>query len=178
MCSNIRARGQARNPSAALNCDLAVWENHGSEFKLLCRCASPLATAGVPAVSPRFQPAFYFAPAEVLVVEETVVEVELVDGGELGDEEVLGSGGENEEEQVDEEEHGPTDHDEGLLREQIDSAPKGQAYFAITRGFRVGVFPGPFERVGPLIEMYNGAHFCGFAGYLDAAAWFFEHVLD
>ncbi|KAI0047426.1 hypothetical protein FA95DRAFT_1606121 [Auriscalpium vulgare] len=115
--------------------------------------ALPLSPPRGPAATPDFLPAFdQVSPAEVLVVEET--HVAPVDDS------------------------APSYDAASLSREEIDSAPKGQSFFAITRGYRVGVFVGPFERISPLVAMYEGCHFCGFETYGDAAAWFLEHALD
>ncbi|KAI0038324.1 hypothetical protein FA95DRAFT_1578267 [Auriscalpium vulgare] len=135
----------------------------------------PPAPPSTPSFEPAFDPA---APAEVLVVEETVVLADLVDRQELGGEHALREEGVDEGKLVDAGEGGRTDQDGVLLREQIDNAPEGQAYFAITRGFRVGVFTGPYERIRAHVAKYDGAHFCGFKEYQDAAAWFLEHALD
>ncbi|KAI0045270.1 hypothetical protein FA95DRAFT_1607833 [Auriscalpium vulgare] len=123
----------------------------------LAQLALPTSATRGPPASPRFQPAFDgSAPAEVLVLEETRVETAAAD----------------------EEDTVPTYDAATLVRQRVDSAPKGQAYFAVTRGYRVGLFTGPYERISPLVAMYHGAHFCGFAALSDAAAWFLEHALD
>ncbi|KAI0055064.1 hypothetical protein BV25DRAFT_1922118 [Artomyces pyxidatus] len=65
-----------------------------------------------------------------------------------------------------------------LTREDIDSAPDGNLWYAIVRGREEGVFPGPLENIRNKIIDYENTFFRGFETIEDAGEWFVEHFAD
>ncbi|KAI0059392.1 hypothetical protein BV25DRAFT_1918620 [Artomyces pyxidatus] len=65
-----------------------------------------------------------------------------------------------------------------LTREDIDSAPDGDLWYAVVRGHEEGVFPGPLTNIREKIINFDNTFFRGFQSIEDAGEWFVEHFAD
>ncbi|KAI0054925.1 hypothetical protein BV25DRAFT_1843321 [Artomyces pyxidatus] len=68
--------------------------------------------------------------------------------------------------------------DAARRRQATDSAPDGDAWYAIAYGEPEGVYPGPFANIRRHIINFPGAYFRGFQTIEAAGEWYLEHTDD